>query len=96
MPLELVVALVTPPVAAFVIMILVAGMTAPDESVTVPWMLPVEIVVWVCAREHTTRNAEDSQKDRIVSEDCIRPFGLGACPEDLRTEIKSRNSGIRN
>ena len=59
------------------IVILVAGMTAPDESVTVPWMLPVEIVVWVCPREHTTRNAEDSQKDRIVCEDCI---GHSSCP----------------
>ena len=55
------------------IVILAARITAPDESVTVPWMLPVEIVVWVCPRQHTARNAKDSQKDRIVCEDCIGP-----------------------
>ena len=71
MPDEVVVVSVTWFVVLLRMEILAPGTTAPDGSVTVPWILPVEMVVWAKVRTESTKAATKHATSKLY---CLTKF----------------------
>ena len=70
----------TRPVDLLLMVIFAPGTTAPVGSVTVPWMLPVEIVVWAQSREALRRRTRVAKAADRIKEYCngLRGLMLGS------------------